>query len=167
MLYNSTAEWLVDGQYLPFVRASLTAACDRVYVMQFLIDPRPEEDVHGEVRYLLHALAQTARRGVDVRMLLAEVNVDRPLPVDLNEPAARFLIRRGVAVRRQAARSGVQMHAKAFVVDSDIIIAGGHNWTPGAFGPNVEASLVLRSEGCVAQVAARFEGLWSDAEVWP
>jgi len=128
-----------------------------------VVDARPDEDECGEVRYLLHGLAEAAHRGLDVRVLLAEVLVERPLATDINEPAALFLIKRGVQVRRSPAASGVQLHTKAVVLDDEIVIAGAHNWTPGAFRLNSETSLVLRSEDCTAHVAERFETLWSKA----
>lgn len=166
MLSAAAAEWLTDRDYLPFVRAAVQSARERVLVLQFVMDPRPEVDDDGAVRYLLHALAEAAHRGADVRVLLSELIVARPFPIDLNEPPARFLRNRGVAVRRQPARLKTQMHAKAMVVDDDIVIAGGHNWTPGAFALNTEASLAVRSEECATQVAGRFDTLWAQAESW-
>jgi phosphatidylserine/phosphatidylglycerophosphate/cardiolipin synthase-like enzyme len=164
LLDTVSAEWLFDDQYIAFVRACLRGARQRVLAQQFVVDPRPEEDRQGEVRYLLHALAEAAHRGLDVRVLLAQVFVERPLPIDINEPSARFLIKRGVRVRRYPEALGVQMHAKALVVDDQIVIAGGHNWTPSAFRINSETSIVLKSEECAAYISERFETLWSKAE---
>lgn len=165
MLLDATAaEWLFDERYVAFVRTCLSCARQRVLVQQFLVDPRPEEDRRGEVRYLLHALAAAAHRGLDVRVLLAQILVERPLPIDLNEPSARFLTKRGVHVRRYPEASGVQMHAKVVVVDSRVVIAGSHNWTPSAFRINSESSIVLKSEECAAYVSGHFATLWSKAE---
>jgi phosphatidylserine/phosphatidylglycerophosphate/cardiolipin synthase-like enzyme len=164
LLDTAAAEWLFDEQYSSFVRACISRARQRILAQQFVVDARPEEDELGEVRYLLHGLAEAAHRGVDVRVLLAEVLVERPLAVDINEPPARFLIKRGVQVRRYPAALGVQMHAKALVVDDAMVITGGHNWTPSAFRINAESSLVLRSEACAAYVSERFESLWSKAD---
>lgn len=164
LLFDAAAEWLFDQQYIAFVRTCLYRARESIFVQQFLVDARPEEDRHGEVRYLLHALADAANRGLDVRVLLAQIRVERPLPIDLNEPAARFLMRRGVNVRRYPEASGVQMHAKLVGVDSSIVIAGGHNWTPSAFRINSESSIVLKSEECAACVLEHFATLWSKAE---
>lgn len=164
LLDTDAAEWLFDEQYIAFVRACLNSARKSVLVQQFVVDPRPEEDLGGEVRYLLHALAEAAHRGVDVRVLLAQVLVERPLPIDINEPAARFLLKRGVEVRRCPEALGTQMHAKVLLVDHKIVVTGSHNWTPSAFRINSESSIVLNSEECAAYVEARFAGLWPKAQ---
>jgi phosphatidylserine/phosphatidylglycerophosphate/cardiolipin synthase-like enzyme len=101
---------------------------------------------------------------LDVRVLLAQVLVERPLPIDINEPPARFLIKRGVQVRRYPEALGTQLHTKMLLVDDQIVIAGSHNWTPAAFSTNCESSMVLKSEDSAKCVAKRFETLWSKAE---
>lgn len=164
MLLEATgAEWLFDEQYVALVRACLIRARRRVLVQQFLIDARPDDDLHGEVRHMLHALADAAHRGLDVRILLAQVVVDRPFPVDINEPAARFLIKRGVRVRRFPEKLR-QLHTKALVVDDQIVIAGSHNWTAGSFRINSETSVAIMSEDCADSVARHFAELWSEGE---
>lgn len=165
MLFDSkAAEWLFDDHYISFVRACLVGARQRVFVQQFVVDPRPEEDRQCEVRYLLHALAEAAHRGLDVRVLLAQVLVERPIPIDINEPAARFLVKRGVQVRRYPEVLRRQMHAKVLLVDENTVVAGSHNWTPGAFQLNSETSMVIKSEDCAAYAAECFGRLWSKAE---
>lgn len=168
MLYDAAAtDWLFDGHYLPFLRASFGAATRSILVQQFVIDPRPDEDERGEVRYLLHALAEAAHRGLDVRVLLAEVLVERPLPIDLNEPAARFLCARGVSVRRVPERTGIQLHAKSILIDGELVISGSHNWTPGAFQGNTESSVAIMSVDACLLLTQRFEALWAGAEEYP
>jgi phosphatidylserine/phosphatidylglycerophosphate/cardiolipin synthase-like enzyme len=164
LLNTVAAEWLFDDQYISFVRACINAARHQILVQQFLVDPRPEEDQQGQVRYLLHALAEAAHRALDVRVLLAQVIVERPLPIDINEPAARFLIRRGVKVRHYPLSIGRQMHAKVILVDDELVIAGSHNWTPKAFRVNSETSMVIKSADSAASVKERFTTLWSQSE---
>jgi len=165
MLFDSTASaWLFDREYIPFVRVSLATAAKQILAQQFVIDARPDADANGEVRYLLHALGAAACRSLDVRVLLAQVVVEKPFPVDVNASAARFLIARGVRVRRLPERFGVQMHTKCTVVDNDLVIVGSHNWTSRAFSQNSETSLALKSSECASYVTERFESLWSRAE---
>lgn len=160
-------DWLFDNSYLPYLHASFAQATGSILVQQFVIDPRPDADEGGEVRYLLHALAAAVHRGLDVRVLLAEVLIARPLPVDINEPAARFLLARGVAVRRMSECKGIQLHAKSILVDGELLISGSHNWTPGSFQRNTESSVAIMSIDACLLPTQRFNRLWAESEEYP
>jgi phosphatidylserine/phosphatidylglycerophosphate/cardiolipin synthase-like enzyme len=162
-----SADLLFDQDYIAFVRASLISARKRILALQFVIDARPETDTNAEVRYVLHALADAASRGLDVRAVLAPVLAERPFLIDINEPAAQFLGHRGVPVRRYPHTSNSQMHAKMLAIDDKLLICGSHNWTPGSFRINSETSIVVNSPTCAAVVGAEFDKLWQLSEEYP
>ncbi len=157
-----------DRDYLPALRAAIAGARERLWCTQFVVDGRPAVDVAGDVRYLCHAVAEAASRGVDVRVLLDDLVPDTS-PREMNWAALEFLASRGVVVRahrepfvrkRLLAARYRTLHAKLVVVD-DLAIVGNHNWTPGAFADNHELSLVVRGAGPTELVARRFEALWA------
>jgi len=165
MLFEAaSANWIFDSEYIEL----LVAACERagrsILVQQFVVDARPGEDKDGLVRGILHLLAEAQSRNLDVRVLLAEILVEKPLPIDLNEPAARFLLHRGVKVRYLEHSTGGQLHAKAVIIDGKTVLCGSHNWTPGAFASNTETSIAVSSEETALVLTQRFESLWQGAK---
>ncbi|MBZ0119949.1 MAG: phosphatidylserine/phosphatidylglycerophosphate/cardiolipin synthase family protein [Sandaracinaceae bacterium] len=158
----------LDGaETLALLRAVIAGAHARIWVLQFLVDPRSEYDSRRDVRYLMHALAEASARGVDVRVVLPTV-LDEPLVYDKNLPAARFMAVRGVAVRQYVAtRQRPHMHAKAVLVDDELVIGGNVNWTPDAFGGNSEQGIAIRSRPVAEIVARRFRRIWNDSVRMP
>ncbi len=154
---------LDGGDAILLLRAAIEKACSRIWVQQFVVDVRPGADRSGMMRYMLHALAEAARRGVDVRVLLPVVTSPSGDPYDLNLPAVRFLARRGVAVRRyRGSRQRPHQHAKVVIVDDDFVSVGNFNWTTRAFRENTEQGLAIRSSSITSDAAARFDRLWRD-----
>lgn len=164
-MWRADAVLLLSGSdTAALVRRAIDGARARLWVTQFTVDARPERDRPPLVRYVLHALANARRRGVDVRVMLPVVIAPAGPPYDINEPAARFLTARGVAVSRYAASAArPHCHAKTLVADDDIVIAGNVNWTRGAFRRNTELGVAVRSVGLAASVAGRFDSLWARA----
>ncbi|MBZ0120719.1 MAG: phosphatidylserine/phosphatidylglycerophosphate/cardiolipin synthase family protein [Sandaracinaceae bacterium] len=158
----------LDGaSTLELLRAAIAGAQVRVWVLQFLIDARPEYDSRRDVRYLMHALGEASARGVDVRVVLPTLLADAPI-YDMNVPAARFMASRGVAVRRHMGTcERPHMHAKAVVVDDDLVIGGNVNWTPDAFTANAEQGIAIRSAPVAETVARRFKRVWNQSERMP
>ena len=143
------------------LRAAIDQAGSRIWVTQFIVDARPRDDREGIVRYLLHALADAAHRGVDVRVLLPIVEAPSGPPYDINAPAARFLAVRGVRVRRYA--GSVQrphLHAKVVIVDDDLLMVGNLNWTRRAAELNTEQGLVIRGAHATDLASQKFDWLW-------
>lgn len=167
MLFDgSAATWLFDEQYVAFLRSAIAEARTRVLVQQFVVDIRPDEDTHREVRYVLHALAEATHRGLDVRVLMPSLVVEQPPGFNMNETAFRFLSRRKVPTRILAGSLG-QTHAKAVALDDELLIAGSHNWTPTAFRINSETSIAIRSEESVRQFAECYNVLWQQGSESP
>ena len=139
----------------------IAAAQRRVWLVQFVIDARPEEDGALAVRSLLNALAAAVRRGVDVRVVLPVIDRDVGRSGDDNAPAAAYLAARGVSVRHYApTRLRPFLHAKYVLVDEGIAVVSSANWTPRALILNVEVGVTMTSPTLVAELATRFERLW-------
>jgi phosphatidylserine/phosphatidylglycerophosphate/cardiolipin synthase-like enzyme len=156
-------EFLSDCDYAAFCHEAIREAQERILVQQFLINASPSDDKLLLVRRVLLALADANRMGVDVRVILPQIERDES-GWDLNEVSARFLKARGVSVR-SFRRTDVQLHQKIIVAD-DLIIAGSHNWTPGAFSSNSELSVAVSSEDVSSYYSSEFERWWASASFY-
>ncbi|MCL6574652.1 phospholipase D-like domain-containing protein [Kyrpidia sp.] len=86
---------------------------------------------------LLAALGEAARRGVGVHVLLDPRQPDRAV-------AQRRLLQDGADVHLYRS-AGERLHAKAAVIDQDILVIGSANWTRRAFEVNHEWIVALRA----------------------
>lgn len=152
----------LDGpDYAGVVLAAVEDARRRVWASIFLYDVRPARDVRGQILELTDALADRARVGVDVRVLVTG-HVDSPDLDVANLASGLVLARRGVAHRRLyggLAGDRLGTHAK-FAVFDDLAVVGSQNWTDDAFNDNVEDALLLTGPP-VGLLAAEFLRLWA------
>ena len=101
---------------------------------------------------VISALSAAARRGVGV-FILFDPNQD------LNQLAAARLRDAGVKVRFYRTR-GEKLHAKAMVVDGEVLVVGSANWTSSGFLHNHELDVVIDSRAIAARALARMEADW-------
>ena len=131
---------------------------------------------------LFEALAQAARRGVRVRLLLDDQNSgdhedivaalgrEPNLEIRLYNPFAQ---RRGrfVGYFGEFERLNRRMHNKAFVVDNQAAVVGGRNIGDEYFGAGSEVPFmdldVLAVGAAVRDVSAEFDLYWSSASAYP
>jgi cardiolipin synthase len=134
-----------DDQLGPALVSLLGAARVRVEVEMFVLtDPA-----------VLRALEDAARRGVQVQALFDPGQ-------DLNQAAIPAL--RDAGARCRFYRStGEKLHAKAAVVDGEVLVVGSANWTASGFRHNHELDAVIRSRPLAAAVSARMDYDWRGA----
>lgn len=163
MIAIDAATLLSGGEYLASLRRLIGEATSRIWVLQFLIDARPAADQRGDVRYLLHALAEAAHRGLDVRVVLPTVvNPGYPPTYDINDAASWFLTARGVEVRRYSgSQTRPSSHAKLVIIDTQIVLCGNANWTRRAFHVNAEQTVAVRSVELAERLSRNFRHVWA------
>ena len=88
---------LRNADYFPFLHSQIAQAHRRIWVSMFTVNPRHTRDVRLHVRTLLHDLAATVNRGVDVRVL---IGADAQ-----SQSALQVANRRGVWVPESARRA--------------------------------------------------------------
>ncbi|MGC9529937.1 MAG: phospholipase D-like domain-containing protein [Candidatus Bipolaricaulaceae bacterium] len=147
---------LVTRPDQPNYRSAVVAAVRgaRSWIRAALSDCRMYTD--GATEPLLAALADAAKRGVDVQVLL-ERREDRP-PAPEQSRAARFLEASGAEVRWDS--PAVTLHAKFLVVDGRRCVLGSSHWTYSALERSVQVDLVVDSPALAKVVAAYFDLLW-------
>ena len=143
-----------DSQYLSAVTPLIERANRSVYVIMFVMKYDPGDD-DDPVNELLSILADTASRGVDVRVLVDEETRDSyPQTIE-------FLKEHGIGVRLDKS-SGITTHAKVVIVDGEFVVIGSHNWTESALRYNHEVSALIRSGKAAEELTNYFERLWDE-----
>jgi cardiolipin synthase C len=172
---------------LPWPAQSLQARLDLVRRAQVSLDVQYYLILDDEVgRHLLRALADAARRGVRVRLLVddlytagldplllglaaypnAEVRLFNPFPIGRNSLGARL-----TASLFDLGRVNHRMHNKLLVADGAMAVTGGRNVGNEYFMAHGEANYidldVLAVGPVVAPLAASFDQYWNSEHVFP
>jgi len=121
------ARYVSDGEYLPLLRNLVKTANQSILVSMYHLARGARTP---EVDDLLDLLADAARRGVYVYVVLNVPENQSDSQHATHSGAAEFLRNRGVDVR--LAVPGVNLHEKLVVVDLSKILIGSHNWSEGA-----------------------------------
>jgi len=138
--------------YLFYVPPLIEAAQEEVLVI--LSDLRLYQQ--GGTAPLLEALADAAKRGVEVRVLFERRGDDQPTAEQL--AAFNFLTQNGVETRWD--HPEVTLHAKSLVVDRHTVVVGSTHWTYSALTNSVQVDLALASPELAALAAEFFDLLW-------
>jgi phosphatidylserine/phosphatidylglycerophosphate/cardiolipin synthase-like enzyme len=153
---------LAGRDYLPYLLSLIDRARESVLATIFIVDPRPETDLGGNVRLVLDTLARARWRGIDVRVI---VGSSRQTPaIELADRVARRrLADLGVLCRPYATEgpSG-SLHSKYLVID-DVAVVGSHNWSHQALCLDDELTLAVRSKDLSLRLRSVFEGEWERA----
>ncbi len=108
---------------------------------------------------LAQALAEAARRGLRVRLVLDSLKYSE------NQATRELLAKSGVRFRLAHGRRGPQtkMHHKFAVLDHETVLTGSYNWTLESEQQNYENLVILRSAEHAAAYSREFEALWAAA----
>jgi phosphatidylserine/phosphatidylglycerophosphate/cardiolipin synthase-like enzyme len=113
-------------------------------------------------RSILAALEELAARGVELRLLHAEVP-SRPFRAEL---AAHPRLTAGALALRTCPR----VHLKAVIVDGAFLYLGSANWTGAGLGAkgtgrrNFELGIITDDDALLDQVQALYDRIWRGAE---
>ena len=94
---------------------------------------------------LLRLLQRTARRGVAVEVLVPG-DTDHPFVQAASRATFGRLLRAGARIRERQAR---MFHAKAALLDGELVVIGSANLDSRSFRHNLELNLLVRSAGLV------------------
>ena len=135
----------------PALLAAINGAEHRVWAAQYTL----WRGAHTDPIYA--ALADAARRGVQVRVLADEEADDTPgVLADLRAAGAEATLD----------SPAVTTHHKLWIIDGQLI-TGSHNLSDSAMARNEELSAGTAEPAVVAAAEARFEALWADPAARP
>jgi phosphatidylserine/phosphatidylglycerophosphate/cardiolipin synthase-like enzyme len=119
--------------------------------------------VGGPGQPFVRALVRAARRGVDVRLLLADVwyvrEHNRAVADELNAEALADGLPLEVRLATPRGRYG-KIHAKGAIVDGEHVLVGSLNWNNASARENREVALVLHGEPAGRYYARVFGADW-------
>ncbi len=130
--------------------ATIAASRSRFWLTNAYFAPR---------RDALPLLADAARRGVDVRLLLPGRS-DVPLVRHAGHGSYRHLLKHGVRIFEYTASV---LHAKSFVADGYVSIVGSTNMDFRSFHFNAECNVVALDAGVARTLEERFEADLADS----
>lgn len=131
---------------------SLAAARERIEIATPYFVPRPG---------LLRTFADTARRGVAVRLLVPGAHNDSSFVRRVSRIFYRPLLEAGVRIFEY---HPTMMHAKAISADDDWAVIGSANFDNRSFELNYESNLVVVDGGLTKSLRAAFESDLERAE---
>ena len=163
ILTGAEMSMVVDADYYDVLFGLIRAAKKRIWASQFSFNMQAIPDGKLQVRAIARALADAAKRGVDVR-ILAGGNARRVL----SQPAGNnltllFLRMLGVNARNYVSKTGAGSHAKYTLVDADLALVGSHNWSPRAFGDGIDSTLAVKYKAVADKMTGVFEKAWKNA----
>ena len=148
-----------DAAYHEAALGLIEGAVTSCLASVFIVDLNAHHDPDTKVLRLLRALRDATWRGVDVRLLIggSRRNLAIAEACQIAWDQAGSL---GVACRLLGEERG--SHVKLIAAD-DRVLSGSHNWSLGAFGGQVQDSLLVRSRALAAYMRALFERQWARA----
>ena len=159
--YQGDVEDISGSKYSPAVKKAISEASESIYVVMFKVGLRPY-DKNSSVYRLVEELVNAHKRGVDVKVVLdqnipfiGKEDVDDWEIEGKNAWCYKRLKETGIDVGYDNATN--YMHAKALVIDGEIVILGSSNWTESALHRNFEANVLIRSKDLAQELLAQFE----------
>lgn len=143
------ARGVFDERYLEEALSLIASADSEIMVAQFLFS------WGGPVAELQDALAEAAKRGVEVRVLLDE-------EVERSQQAISHLVKLGINAKLDSPDS--RTHVKMILVDRKRALFGSTNWSASSIEKTNESNLYIESPAAGAVLAGFYESLWSAPE---
>jgi len=147
---------IFGSELLGAVVGEIERAESSVYVAMFEWAWYPGQHT-GTVQDLNRAVCIKGKSGTDVRVLLHNESIGRPLH-RLNRQTAEHLKQSKVMVKWGNSR--YPLHAKVWIFDGARVILGSHNISVRAVQTNYEASILFDVPSEVKRVVEWFEELW-------
>ncbi len=147
---------LKDEQFLPVATMLAANAKKSIFISTFKAEISPKAKGTKLKKFFL-ILIQKARNGVDVRLLLNQVNIKGHIPAS-NAYAIRFF--RSSVVKIRELPNNRCCHAKIIIIDKKTAICGSHNLSIKSCHYNFELSCVLTKDWSLLSLVTIYEGLW-------
>ncbi len=157
---------LNDRDYYPVAIQKIESAQKSIHMVMYEIlwYGDPDTDNH-EVSLLGRALADAAKRGVDVRVIMDDGRGYGFVNDALVEAAQNwkdYFTSKGVQVEFDW--SNETTHDKLIIIDGSIVIVGSTNWSTSALEYNHEANALIESKEVASVYESYFEDLWKKYE---
>ncbi len=143
---------VTDREYFQTVRNLINSANFSIRMLMFDVKYYPDYP-ESPGNFLLLALGEAARIGVDVRIITDEYLTEKPVLSMLKE--------NGVNIKFDS--KDITTHAKLIIIDSKIVIIGSTNWSYHSIDKNHEANVLIVSTSLAKQFEGYFERIWVES----
>lgn len=137
---------LTPDNYAPEVLKVLQAAQHKIYFQNQSLSIKEEGSNASEFEALLSALRDKQDDGLDVRIIFRRIG-------DLRE---KLTLLKEYGFDMSKVRLQTNCHTKGIVVDSEVVVAGSHNWSNAGAVFNRDASLIFWDD----EIAKYYEDLF-------
>ena len=164
--YSANVIDISGKKYYSAVKQAIQGAEDSIYMAMFQVSLNPYHK-NSKVYKIVDELVKAHKRGVNVKVILDQnvdfVNlkdVDKWVAEGKNAWCFKMLKEAGIDVYYDNLTT--YTHAKAIVIDREIVIMGSANWSENAFSKNIETNILIRSEGLAKQILEYFNKIEID-----
>ena len=164
--YSADVLDISGKKYYPHMKQAIKDAEDSIYMVMFQVSLNPYHR-NSKVYKMVDELVKAHKRGVDVRVILDQ-NVDFVNLKDIDKWVAEgknawcFKVLKEAGVDVYYDNLTTYTHAKAIVIDKEIVVMGSANWSENAFNKNIETNVLIRSEELANEIVAYFEKIKID-----
>lgn len=168
--YQTVLEDISGDKYFPAVKESLSKAKNSISMVMYFVGFNPNNK-NSQVYGLVEELVSAHKRGVRLKVILdqgidfsgEESGVRRWEIRQKNASVFVYLRQQGIEVYYDSLSTIT--HAKAIVIDEEIVIVGSTNWSESSLQKNWETSCLIRSKELAQQFLRYFSQISIDYEV--
>ena len=157
----STDVQAINGKdYYPAVKEALQEADKSIYMVMYQVALRTP-DKNSKVYQLVDELIKAYNRGVAVRVILDQ-NIDFVSPSHIESWQAKgknamcFNILKAADIDVRYDDLTSYAHAKAIVIDNELVVMGSSNWSSSAFDRNTETNVLIKSKELAEDLISYF-----------
>lgn len=161
--YQAEVADISGDKYFPTVKEALSKAEKSIDMVMYQAVIRPYDRV-SEVYLLVDELVKAHKRGVKVKVILDQ-NIDFVGGKGINRWAAEgknsrcFKILQDAGIDVKYDNLTAYTHAKALVIDNEIVIVGSANWSESGLSKNVEVNALIKSKELANEFLAYFKNI--------
>jgi cardiolipin synthase len=167
--YSANVLDISGKKYYPALKQAIEGAEDSIYMVMFQVSLNPYNKT-SQVYKLVDELLKAHKRGVNVKVILDQnvdfVNlksIDKWVSEGKNAWCFKMLKEAGVDVYYDNLTT--YTHAKAIVIDKEIVMMGSANWSENALNKNIETNVLIKSRELANEILEYFNKIEIDEKV--
>ena len=166
--YKAEVKDISGREYYPAVKEALQGSKESIYVVMYQVSLHPY-DKTTKVYKLIEELIRAKERGVELKVILDQ-NIDFVTGQDTYKWVAKgknawcFKVLKEAGIDVEYDNLTTYTHAKAIVIDNEIVIIGSSNWSESAFTKNAETNVLIRSKDLASELLRYFKTIKIDKE---
>ncbi len=164
--YTAEVKNISGREYYLAVKKTLQGAKESIYMVMYQVSLHPY-DKTAKVYQLVEELIGAKERGVKLKVILDQ-NIDFIAGGDIYKWATKgknawcFKALKEAGIDVEYDDLTTYTHAKAIVIDNEIVIIGSSNWSESAFTKNSETNVLIKSKDLASELLNYFKTIKID-----